>query len=201
MGHKCFFVEPTQFVRLSLRRFSFNSKCSHSGLGVHNASIDIGRDKSDSYLTQDGHVWGSISHSHDDERWPTHCACGYFFSDEDEWQCNVDIEYTSQDKSWVGTLHELPVGAMYYAPWLEGHKRWCGPDGKSLWVMTPGGLWSPDQKASNCTKKDDHEHKCWIRHGAPPNITVDKNGNTCGAGAGSIVIRDYHGFLQNGELT
>lgn len=27
---------------------------------------------------------------------------------------------------------------------------------------------------------------CWVRHGEPPNVTVDKNG---------------HGFLRNGELT
>lgn len=44
-------------------------------------------------------------------------------------------------------------------------------------------------------------HKCWCRHGEAPNFTVDKNGVTCIAGAGSIQIGNYHGFLQNGFLT
>jgi hypothetical protein len=39
-----------------------------------------------------------------------------------------------------------------------------------------------------------------VRHGEAPNITVDKNGVTCGAGAGSIQCGSYHGFLRNGEL-
>lgn len=46
-------------------------------------------------------------------------------------------------------------------------------------------------------------HKCWVRHGDPraSNVTVDKNGDTCSAGAGSILAGDYHGFLQAGVLT
>lgn len=48
---------------------------------------------------------------------------------------------------------------------------------------------------------DDAEHRCWIRHGEPPLITVDKNGLTCAAGAGSIQCRDYHGFLRDGSFT
>ena len=43
-------------------------------------------------------------------------------------------------------------------------------------------------------------HRCWCRHGEPPNITVDKNGPTCPAGAGSIQCNDWHGYLRNGEL-
>lgn len=31
-------------------------------------------------------------------------------------------------------------------------------------------------------------------------ITVDKNGTTCAAGAGSISAGPYHGFLRNGQL-
>jgi hypothetical protein len=44
-------------------------------------------------------------------------------------------------------------------------------------------------------------HKCWVRHGEPPNHTVDKRGNTCGAGAGSILSGSYHGFLRDGSFT
>lgn len=47
------------------------------------------------------------------------------------------------------------------------------------------------------------EHKCWVRHGDPKtgSVHVDKDGVTCGAGAGSILSGSYHGFLHGGYLT
>lgn len=53
----------------------------------------------------------------------------------------------------------------------------------------------------NCTMPYDYEHRCWVRHGEPPAITVDKQGHTCAAGAGSIQCGSYHGFLEDGALT
>jgi hypothetical protein len=108
--------------------------------------------------------------------------------------------YRRTDTGEEMTWSDAPIGAMMYADWMEGSDC-IGPDGKSLIVKTPGGEWYIDSRASNCTKKDDNIHKCWVRHGVPPMITVDKNGNTCAAGAGSIMIGNYHGFLINGELT
>jgi len=96
-------------------------------------------------------------------------------------------------------LEDLPPGAMWYADWYWRK----GPDGHRLFVKTPGGTWSPDGRASNCTRPDDTEHFCWVRHGTPPNITVDKDGNTCGCGCSigqGEGYRDYHGFLRNGQL-
>lgn len=49
--------------------------------------------------------------------------------------------------------------------------------------------------------EDARPHKCWVRHGDAPAITVDKQGVTCGAGAGSIMAGNYHGFLRDGRLT
>lgn len=95
--------------------------------------------------------------------------------------------------------NDLPVGAMWWAPWFANH--YFGFDGKSLVVKTPGGEWLIDSQASNCTRKGDNTHRCWLRDGEAPNITVGKNGpNTCSAGAGSILIGNYHGFLRNGYL-
>jgi hypothetical protein len=75
-------------------------------------------------------------------------------------------------------------------------------DGDHLVVVCPNGYtWDIDSRASNCTMPYDYNHRCWVRHGDPPKITVDKNGVTCAAGAGSILAGDYHGFLQNGILT
>lgn len=108
------------------------------------------------------------------------------------------------------------AGAMWYAPWLEETAK-CkftnfdgsqprpkpyglGPDGRILVVMTPGGSWIIDSRCRNCGRPNDDVHRCWIRHGTPPEITVDKNGDTCQAGAGSIQCGTYHGFLRGGYL-
>ncbi len=97
--------------------------------------------------------------------------------------------------------YHWPVGACWRVTWYEDFKPWTGSDGKSYACMTPGGEWFIDGRASNCTLPDDDVHKCWCRHGEAPNFTVNKIGNTCAAGAGSILIGNYHGFLINGELT
>lgn len=81
------------------------------------------------------------------------------------------------------------------------HPSFIFQEGPQLTVKTPGGRWVIDSRASNCGSPYDYNHRCWIRQGVPPHITVDKNGPTCSAGAGSIQCGDYHGFLQNGALT
>ena len=101
----------------------------------------------------------------------------------------------------LNSVHHAPVGAMWRATWLEDMPQFCGPDGKSYVVMTPGGEWMIDGRASNCKMPDDNVHKCWVRHGEAPNLTVDKNGHTCKVGAGSIQAGNYHGYLRNGKLT
>ena len=119
------------------------------------------------------------------------------------------VEKTGEGHQWkrldTGEIFEsqdkLPPGAMWFAPWYkELGPEYNAPDGTSLLVITPGGAWMIDSRASNCTKPDDNIHKCWVRHGVAPEITVDKNGNTCNAGAGSILCGGYHGFLRNGYL-
>jgi len=97
----------------------------------------------------------------------------------------------------IYTLETLPEGSIWL---LDRHPR-KGPDGKSLYVKLPNGaLWGVDRRRSNCTKSDNQEHRCWIRHGVPPNITVNKDGLTCSAGAGSIDTINWHGFLTDGYL-
>lgn len=46
------------------------------------------------------------------------------------------------------------------------------------------------------------EHSCWVRHGDPKTgiVTVDKNGNSCGAGAGGIRYDDLYMFLRDGYI-
>jgi hypothetical protein len=101
---------------------------------------------------------------------------------------------------------EFGPGAM----WPVQHKpgecwaHWTNCSGTHIEVILPdGGSWDIDSRASNCTLKDDGEHRCWIKHGNLPFLTVDKAGTTCRAGAGSIISngeKHWHGFLRNGEL-
>lgn len=132
------------------------------------------------------------------------CGCGSdacsgaYTTTEYEWK-RLDTGETK----W-GWPHDFGPGAMYLAAnhHENGRGYWWDNDADThLIVQTPGGSWDVDSRASNCTMKEDRQHRCWIRHGEPPNVTVDKAGNTCGAGAGSIMCGNYHGFLQNGSLT
>lgn len=192
---KCFYIEPTGRYNVSLRRYSSGSNDCIDGW-IHNASIKIGE-------TDINSASGDL-HSHDDPKWPKFCTtCNqYEFKDFDEWQLNHHEIYIDRK---TGSLYELgssvPVGAIWRCTWYEDMKDFTGPDGKSYCVKTPGGDWVIDSRASNCTLPNDNIHKCWVRTGEPPNFTVGKNGNTCAAGAGSIMMKNYHGFLINGELT
>ena len=98
---------------------------------------------------------------------------------------------------------KLPVGALYLAPIRTLRDGWeCkGEDGLNVVCVTPGGPWYIDARAANCTKAADLSHRCWVRHGTiGESIHVDKDGNTCSAGNGSIQRGDFHGFLHHGEL-
>lgn len=107
-----------------------------------------------------------------------------------------------------GKLH--PGDAWFVDYFHDGYKHlycpWdnCNDPRGHLHVMLPDGhMWNVDGRASNCTMKDDKTHRCWVRHGEPPNLHVDKKGHTCSAGAGSILSPlegHWHGFLHNGEL-
>jgi hypothetical protein len=86
---------------------------------------------------------------------------------------------------------------------------WSNCDGKHLIIILPNGRhWDVDSRAGNCSKREDRTHRCWVRRGdvRDGTLPVDKDGDTCGAGAGSILSHgygshpDYHGHLQHGEL-
>ena len=135
--------------------------------------------------------------------------CDYEFSHRrDPFQVTQDLIYTRLDTGEMVTLRDAPVGAMWYCDWMcsEGSNRWRGPDGHSLCVRIPGDGghydWMVDGRCNNCTMPGDDVHRCWVRTGEPPNITVGKGskGQSCAAGAGSIQVPGWHGFLRNGML-
>lgn len=203
---KCFWLEPTDRVRVGLRRYG--GECKVHALGYHNAEIPVGEviakfSEPDEYGRR---YLQAIDHPNEDPRWPTHCICGFEFP-IDMRQVNQEQVYRRTDTGDEMTLRDAPAGAMWDAWWMG--RTWFGADGICLIVRTPGGDWHVDARCSNCTLPDDDIHKCWVRHGDPRDpqaekggrvLHVDKDGVTCGAGAGSIIAGNYHGHLHNGHL-
>lgn len=234
-GTKVFWLEPTEFERVMLRRYRSDRVVTPDGSVVkregcplpwsyHNKSVAIvdqrpreGHSIADPDYLQEQGVYSAPSK--DDPRWPPHCDCGFAFLAEDHWQVFPELLFSGAPDGNLYTRHDAPIGAMWDASWLRDHEPFVGPDGISLQVKTPGGDWSVDQEASNCTRTQygpkeingrmcektwlGRTHYCWVRHGDPRtgDVHVDKNGETCAAGAGSILQGSYHGFLHNGHLT
>lgn len=143
-----------------------------------------------------------------------------------EWcaQCKTDHSYIESEyrRTDTGEIRwsqywpdaEFGPGAMFFRAltmqhegiWYKGNGNWNNDDGHHLFVTLPNHrLWDIDNRCSNCAMPEDRMHRCWVRHGEVPNITVDKNGFTCLAGGGSIWSNqgqsdEWHGFLQNGYL-
>lgn len=198
---KVFFLTPTNLHDRALRRI-----CSKDGCGWYMTATPIGRLEGDSFTS------GEIAWDRADSRWPVKCEkCGEPFKPSDRWLVDHWRLYRRGDNDELVTLHDAPPGSCWDAHWYRddypprppGCGSMTGPDGRTLIVRCPDGHdWIIDSRASNCTKKDDNAHWCWVRHGKPEDGTlhVDKNGNTCSAGAGSIQTPHWHGFLHHGEL-
>lgn len=160
-------------------------------------------------LRDDGVLEAQEPVPRDHDAWPAVCAhCGVPFDPDDVWQTNQDVVYrvvevvpgAAVQPGDEYTWRTAPPGAMVWAHWAPEWRQ--GFDGRSLLVKLPNGLeWSVDSEANNCTRKGDRTHRCWVREGEPPNVTVGKSGETCAAGAGSILSGNYHGFLRDGVLT
>lgn len=215
-----YWLDPTPDVAVGLRRYtSTGSKGYSCADGWHEALVFTGTEPAEYRDTDHGRV---LAHRpdvpHDDPRWPTECArgCGYQFTDGDVWQEWQEQLYRRADTGEVVSLRPrrdydpegaptpAPPGAMWNAWWMPDTPAWRGPDGMALMVRLPDGHdWHVDGEASNCTRKGDTTHKCWVRHGDPRTgqVTAGKDGDTCAAGAGSIASHGYHGFLRDGVLT
>jgi hypothetical protein len=129
--------------------------------------------------------------------WPTECDhCGSSVPTE-------DINKQIFNKRLYDTPSgNLEPGCLYWIDYLPETFFWDNHVGPHLAAVLPNGHhWYIDSRASNCTLPEDRTHRCWVRHGEIPNIHVDKNGHTCSAGAGSIWVEDYHGFLHHGKFT
>lgn len=203
---RCFWLEPTDMVRRWLRRYTQNHPggwtCAegwHEALVLFDEVPAVWEDRE-----YGGQIRRTVSHpggkpADDDPRWPLKCdQCLFDFGANETHQLFYDLIYKRADTGALTTLREAGPGAMWDAWWLRGLRGMShdGPDGRNIMVKCPNGHdWNIDGRASNCTMKEDDVHYCWVRHGEPPDLVVDKNGTTCSAGAGSILAGNYHGFL------
>ncbi len=111
------------------------------------------------------------------------------------------ILYDTED----GQLHP---GDLYWVAFAHEGGRcsealggWENCNGRHLHAVLPNGNhWNIDSRAGNFKRPADRTHRCWVRHGQPPQITVDKEGDTCEAGGGSVKSGDYHGYLKDGRF-
>lgn len=221
MGIRCFLVVPAEKVLISRTRESAE-RCSRTVYGTHYARVEelhnlpVDRDAAELLAATPP---------------PVACVCGYEFTEQDGRGRGAAVRFWARaddpEVEWP-SLAEVPPGGMWDATWYHDSPQFCGPDGRCIVVKCPNGFdWMVDGRCSNCPEpcrdcgvayvshsaansqacrqyypRDDYAHKCWIRHGALPVITVDKNGGpTCAAGAGSIQAGDYHGHLLQGEFT
>lgn len=196
-----FFLTPTDKVELSLRRYVVSKTDLCAGpRGYHNASTLIGVVESRRPTSGYERATESPFEFQEDPRWPTQCeACPRPFAENDYRQVNQERLHSGHPSGELYTFHSAPIGAMWDAYWMSG---WKGPDGICLVVKTPGGDWMVDGPCSNCTRVGE-PHLCWPRKGDPRQNQVDVrkiHGDTCSAGAGSIIIGGWHGFLEDNFL-
>lgn len=131
--------------------------------------------------------------------------------DRHDWSRNDGIGrqiYVNMETQEEVSSDRLPYAALYQLNPEYDYTK--GYDGLSIACIIPRIMpsgqvikypWYIDARSSNCTMPDDNVHRCWVRHGTIGEIVhVNKNGNTCSAGAGSIAVEGFHGFLHYGEL-
>jgi hypothetical protein len=173
--------------------------------GYHNAYTPLGH-KLD---TEDFDCFGQPE-EYPSERWPTKCEhCGQPVPQEirpakvgDE---GIEVNRQVFTSRLYNTASGKPEPGDLY--WIKDHEpgachNWDGCNGMHLHGIGPNGdMWDVDGRASNCSMRTDRAHRCWVRTGSPEDgsIHVDKNGHTCAAGAGSVILGNWHGFLHHGE--
>lgn len=182
-------------TRIYLRIYWDGTPCA-GPYSCHNAMIKL----MDSSKLHDWTAGGEVE-DYPDDMWSTKCNdCGEPVPKEGAHR------QVHQERLYNTASGKPEPGDLYYME-HENKKGYCSChwdncDCKHLYAVLPNGhIWDIDGRASNCTMPNDKKHRCWVRHGEPPMITVDKNGDTCSAGAGSILSGNYHGFLRNGEFT
>lgn len=189
MAWPCFLIEPTLRYQRFTRRYSKDGTatpaCPHGQ--YHNAVevldvVTIERHE-DAITYCDGAIPADIRPS---LKFPTQCLCGYHFVEGDHEQYGFSVLMRDDRTGNEYTLRNVPVGAMWHAPWLRPfpeHNHAGDPKGPIIVRLPCGWDWNVDGPSKN--------GGYWTRTGSPPNLTVTP----------SILVPGYHGFLRDGSLT
>jgi hypothetical protein len=180
---QCFLLEPAELAREDLRRYVSSETPCPLPHGYHSTTVVLG---DVSFTRTDCNGTGKDDVDHNDPRWPSHCACGYAYRWDDQWQHNLERLYSGALDGKLYTLRDAPVGAMWFAPWYSDNFK--GDDGRCLVVKTPGGDWIVDSVASGGGR--------WTRTGEPPHVTASPSILIHGHGTQA----GYHGWLRDGQL-
>ena len=184
-------------TRASLRRYWGDDcpNCKGGGrAGYHNAEKPLAQ----SPRNDDFRAFGKPE-DYPAERWPQKCDhCGAACPEDAQRQIFTERLYDSPSGNpEPGDLFFVDRGCKE----SSCYAGWTNCEGVHLHCVLPNGThWDIDSRCDNCTRRGDTTHRCWVRVGAPPNVTAGKSGDTCSAGAGSIAVPGWHGFLKAGEL-
>ena len=177
--------------------------------GIHNAYTTLG-DKLGVDRNADA-PFGKVE-DYAAERWPTVCeACGAAVpTDLAPANAAGEIGIYLHRQVFVERLYDSPSGHpepgdVFLTQWHDPGQchYWDNCDGvHTIGILPNGHRWDIDSRASNCDKKDDRAHRCWVKRGRPEDGTLDVGkgddpAKTCTAGAGSILVEGWHGYLRN----
>jgi hypothetical protein len=204
----CVLLTPTGMRLHSLRRYkSGDVKCDASGMGYHDAAVVLGETTEENPATpHDDPRWPKACACGyvfaDDDNWQDNCmrlfqrpdgskavlrshrSDGFALRPGDMW----DADWNKDVPEWVG-----PDGRSLNVVTPDGW-QWC-IDSRASNCDSPCrhcGVPFTSHKQEACSNPGDGQnawtkgayqdarpHKCWVRHGEPPNLTVDKAGVTC----------------------
>lgn len=217
---KCFLLEELDLERVEVE-IREGGECPKRKGGGHFAVARLAEGKVDEHR--------NLIDFDKRELWPAACACGFAFTEKAYRSGSYPRVYRRVDTGALMTTDEAPAGAIWRSTWYEeNYPEYRGPDGRTYIAKCPGGSqWVIDSRANNCTSpckhcgqpyfahhrrkehpkacekyEDARPHKCWVRAGVAPllSVTKGKPGESCKAGAGSILTSNYHGHLRNGEF-
>lgn len=181
-------AEFTGRYRRDLRRFTFSDRTMVPCIvptNVHDAMVTIGVVDEAEAAKAHGDNW-----PHDDERWPRICkACGYEFTESDEWQRNDNQIYRRPDgiefSHWGSETADIPPGTMWRLPWYDEYSS--HPQNAESWlvILPDHGQWITTQAASG--------GGYWTINGTAPRIDVSPS-------IWHNSPNGWHGFIRNGEL-
>jgi hypothetical protein len=204
-------IDPCNKCSSGHPRFKYLNTCSntygHGNLGGHNAYAPLGT----SSQFEAWKIFGNVE-DYPLEKWPLKCDwCDALVPIDNRPSIIGEIGECVNKQIFVQRQYNSPSGFpepgdLYFVNYHDPGQCpfWDNCDGKHLRAILPNKYeWDLDGRANNCTMKEDRIHRCWIRTGNPENgiINVGKSGLTCSAGAGSISVPGYHGFLRNGHFT